>query len=227
MPFGLVEAVGVGEDPQAVFGIGALPVGMRGERDEAVHGIGDAPQAGTRGGRVPVDERPLVLVADHEVPRSQVLMGDDVASLGSDEHLPVSVRRRCEVLHGIVEVPDETCQQGQPLRGLQQEEPVGADHIAGNEGQHLPALIVDAKKARGRPETHLVQVRKQCVHRRSRRPGGTADGLADADDAAADVPAGQRLLFIVLHSASLADRPLPITSIRRSPRSRDRGQTTG
>jgi len=51
-------------------------------------------------------------------------------------------------------------------------------------------------------------VRQQCVHRRGPRSGGTADGIADADDAAADVPAGQRLFFIVLHRASLAHQPL-------------------
>ncbi|GFE19743.1 hypothetical protein Sliba_01960 [Streptomyces nigrescens] len=52
-----------------------------------------------------------------------------------------------------------------------------------------------------------MQMREQRVHRRGPRPRGTADGIPDTDDAIADVPTGQRLLFLVRHSPGLTDRP--------------------
>ncbi|MEU8780342.1 hypothetical protein [Streptomyces sp. NPDC048637] len=50
-------------------------------------------------------------------------------------------------------------------------------------------------------------MREQRVHRRGPRPDGAADGVPDADDTTADVPTGQRLLFLALHRPSLADHP--------------------
>lgn len=197
---GLVEPVGVGEDAQPVGGVGALPVGVGGQRDESSHGVGDVPQAGPRGRRVPVDEGPLVLPVDDEVPRRQVLMGDDVGPLRGNEHLPAGVCRRCEVLYGVVEVPDETGHTDQLLSGFHQGEPVRPDHLAGHEGQHLTPLFVDPEGARRGTEAGLVQVREQRMHRRGPGPRGPANRVADADDTRADVAARQRLLFLVHRS---------------------------
>lgn len=64
--FGLIETVGVGEDSQSARRVRALPVRMRGQRDEPVNGVGDVPQARAGTCTVPVDEGPPRLVCDHE-----------------------------------------------------------------------------------------------------------------------------------------------------------------
>lgn len=214
MAFGLGETVGVDEDAQSVRRVRALPVRMRGQRDESVNGVRDIPQAGTGTCGVPVDEGPPRLVRDHEVPGGQIVVGDDVTALGGDQLLPLRIGRRREVLHGIVEVPDQLGDAGQLPSGLHQREPVGPDHVSRHEGQDLTPLIVNAEWARRRGESHLVQVGKQGMHGGSPRSGGTADGISDANDTITDVAAGQRLFMIVLHRTSVSDQLAVITSLR-------------
>ena len=87
-------------------------------------------------------------------------MGDDVTALSRDQRLPLRIGGRREVLHGVVEVPDQPCNASQLSSGFHQREPVGPDHISRHEGQDLTSLIVNAERTRRRAESHLVQVGK-------------------------------------------------------------------
>ncbi|WP_329228591.1 hypothetical protein OG488_11965 [Streptomyces sp. NBC_01460] len=131
---------------------------------------------------------------------------DDVTALSGDQRLPPCVGGRREVLHGVVEVPDQPCHASQLSSGFHQREPVGPDHISRHEGQDLTPLIVNAERTRRLAESHPVQVCKQGMH--SGRPWSsrTASGVADANDTGmASLISGERCIT-PLRGGRTADR---------------------
>jgi hypothetical protein len=58
-------------------------------------------------------------------------MGDDLITVGRDEHLPAGNRRRREPGHSVVEVADETGGTAQVAVIVQQTEPAGPGRVAG------------------------------------------------------------------------------------------------
>ncbi|MFJ9058759.1 hypothetical protein [Streptomyces sp. NPDC102409] len=83
--------------------------------------------------------RTLVLMPE-QVKLFQRRCLDDVTALSGDQRLPPCVGGRREVLHGVVEVPDQPCHASQLSSGFHQREPVGPDHISRHEGQDLTPL---------------------------------------------------------------------------------------
>jgi hypothetical protein len=145
-------------------------------------------------------------------------MSDDATALSGDQRLPLRIGRRREVLHSVVEVPDQPCHASQLSSGFHQREPVRPDHISGHEGQDLTPLIINAEWARRRAESHLVQVSKQGMHSGSPGSGRTANGVPDANDTITDVATGQRLFIIVPHRTSVSDQLVMITLLLISAR---------
>ena len=80
------------------------------------------------------------------------------------------------------------------VAGLQQVEIAGPGDRAGNEGEDFAAVLVEAERAWRAVEPGRAQVGEQRVHGRRPRARRAAHGVAHPDDAAADVPAGQRYL---------------------------------
>jgi hypothetical protein len=73
-----------------------------------VNGVGEIPQPGARRRGVPVDEYPLP-VTDDEVPRGEVVVGNDLVPGGGRERLPLRAGRRDEPGDGVVELADQKC----------------------------------------------------------------------------------------------------------------------
>jgi hypothetical protein len=124
------------------------------------------------------------------------VVGDDVTvSLGRDEHLPVRVRWRDEAGDRIVKVTDQPGCPRQPVTWFEQAELVWPRHGAGDEAQHLPAMLINAQRAGRALKADRVQIRQQRVHRGRVRPSGAADGVTHSHHAGACVPSGKRLLW--------------------------------
>ncbi len=87
---------------------------------------------------------------DHQVPR-----------IGSDDDVPSGVRRRCELLGCVVEVPD---QRPDPVgcckvvTGLERHEDVPLDVL-----EDVATQFVEAEGARGSVVAHCVEVAEQRV----------------------------------------------------------------
>jgi hypothetical protein len=114
-------------------------------------------------------------------------------------------------LDRVVELPDQLCDASQLCSWVQMREPVGPNHVSWHESQDFAPLVVNAQWARCRSESHLVQVGEQGMDCRRPRPGGTANGVSDANDSITDVAAGQRL-FLMLHWTSVSGRPRVVTA---------------
>lgn len=140
-------------------------------------------------------------------------MGDHVIALSGDRRLPPRIGRRGEVLHGMVEVPDQPRNAGQLSSGIDQRELVWPDHISRHEGQDLTPLIVNAERTRCRAESHFVQVGKEGMHSGSPWSGRTANGVPDANDTLTDVVTGHGLLIIAPHRTSVLSQLAMVTPI--------------
>src|SRR6185437_13271332 len=162
--------------------------------------VSEVPQAGARPGAVPVDERPPV--ANDEVPRGEILMGDDLVAVGGREHLPACPGRRGEPGDSVMEVADEAGGPAQRCVAVQQVEAAGPGDRAGDEREDLAALVVDAERPGRALVADGVQMGKQRVHRWRPRPGRASHSVAHADNAAIHVAAAERY-FGAWHSTFL------------------------
>jgi hypothetical protein len=72
--------------------------------------------------------------------------------------------------------------------------PSRADHVAGQERQHLAAKVVEAQRAWCSIEPNRFQVPQQGVHRRCPPAGNPAHGVTDPDRSAG-VPSGETLFL--------------------------------
>jgi hypothetical protein len=118
-----VQAVGVRDEAQPAAGVVALDDGVGAQRREPVHRVGEVPQPGARPGAVPADKRPLV--ADDEVPRGKVMMGDDLVAAGRREHLPACSLRRGEPGDSVMEGAGEAGGPAERRVAVQQVEAAG------------------------------------------------------------------------------------------------------
>lgn len=113
----------------------------------------------------------------------------------SHRDLPVCVGRRHESRHGIMEAADEAARPGKLAGGLQQPEPLSPGDGAGDEPEHLAALVVDAKRFWRTVKSGCPDVGQQSMDGGCPRPGWPPDRVAHAYHAAADVAACERLLI--------------------------------
>src|SRR5207244_11065812 len=67
-------------------------------------------------------------------------------------------------------------------------------HVAGDEGQHLPALLVRTEREGGTGEVPGIHVAEVGLHRCGHWPHWAADRVADANDALGDPVADERYL---------------------------------
>ncbi len=201
-PLGVRQPVGLAEhrDPPGHVGVGegGIPVARRGQRRPVAQRLDDVDQPGAGPGQVKVDQR-VRLRPVRARPEDHVLQVDVAVAdqLGRPVHprgdlaVPLRPRRWLEPHYRLV-VPQ--LQLGQPdQRGLGQG--VGGQraewHLAGQVGEHLPVLGVNAQDPGSALETDGLKVAEQGVHGRGVRAGRAADGPADPDHAVGQVPAEQ------------------------------------
>jgi hypothetical protein len=115
----------------------------------------------------------------------------------------------------VVEASDEPGGAVQP--GVWQPRRGADDHLAGEAGEHLAALGIDAEQPRCTVEADRLQVPQEgmdVVGSLMQRP---AHRLADPDDAVRPAAAGKGLLGQLVHEPSLGGATSTTTQLRRSP----------
>jgi hypothetical protein len=139
---------------------------------------------------VPVDDPDRRIAIEDEVVGAEVAVAD---------HLLVAGQRAAG--GGVMEAPDEPSRAVQP--GVRQPHRGADDHLAGEVGEHLTALGVDAEEPRGTVEADRFQVPQEGMDVVRPLMQGPAHGLADPDDALGLPAAGKGLLGHLVHELSL------------------------
>jgi hypothetical protein len=99
------------------------------------------------------------------------VVGDDLVAVGRGERLPAGVGRRGEGGDRVVEVADEAGGAAELGVTVKQVELTGPGGRAGDEGQDLSPVLVDAERAGRSVEAGLVQMGEQRVDGRRPRAG--------------------------------------------------------
>ena len=185
--------------PRIEFPEPRSPVQRVPERDPVAQGVAHLGEAGGRLCQVEVDERcgqavPEDHVAGAVVGVAHQFGGHRQRYRGAGQRAPDGVTGRLPSLGGIVQPADEATQRdqdllvctlrGQRLRG----------HVARDEGEHLPPLVVRTERDGGIGEAPGVQVAEVRLHRGGHWPHRAAHRIADADDALGDPVADERYL---------------------------------
>jgi hypothetical protein len=142
----------------------------------------------------PSDEVPALRAAD-EIPGAEVVVDDQVLGVGRDDDVPPGAGRHREGSRGVVEVTDEGADATEGSAsgaGLEGHGDVAVDVL-----EDVTALIVEAERSRCTGKADVLEVAEERIDGGRPRAGRSANGVADADDAVADVASGERELGVV------------------------------
>lgn len=209
-----IGAVGVDERTQP---LGAIDrVSTRDEITEGLSRVGQVPQPVTWASSIPINEDPPV--AYHQIPRCQIVVAEQIAVGGWDEHVPpvATVGGVCRAR--VVDDADHASDAGEVIQAQRlQAQRLRSGHIL----DRLAAIFVATKMARDIYPT--VGQEPHVTHDAgSGRMPGFANGPADAHDGSAGIAPDQRLHVVVAsHAATVTLRvaqPERVAGqIRRSP----------
>ncbi len=192
----LVGTVSVDESRE-VFG-GALRVSGRIRKRERLRGEGEVPRAGARGGAVPVDEHPAV--AEHQIPRRQVVVADELLRRRREGRFPDRVGSRDVPRRDVMDAADHLAHATELGGG----ERCGVHRQgAGDELDDLPPQRVSAERLRrlDSAASHRLHIGDDV---RGRGRPCLADGVPDPHDGSARIAALEDFLP---HPPRLSERP--------------------
>ncbi len=172
-------------------------------------GVAQVVESVARSGVVEVDDRDWQVVSPDEIPRAEVAMAHNLAR----------VPQRAQCRRGVE--PAEESSRCVELLVAPDDLLAARRYISVDEGEHPPALLVDAHEARSGFEPDLLEVLQESVDEGGVGREGTSDRISDANDAGSDSTALERGLISHVRPALPSHRrPASRCAARRPARGR-------